>query len=287
MNTVELNFNAYDGGYFIEEAYKTLRTNFLFSGAEIKTVAFTSCDMNEGKTTVSFSLAYSLAELGKSVLFVDADIRESVLAARYANGAGKIGLSSFLSGQASWEDVLYHTQNEKLDVVFAGQTAPNPVELLDSAKLRNFIKQQRENYDYVLVDTPPLGLVIDCAVIAPFCDGTVMVINAGQDKSRDIRGVLTQLEKSGAHVIGAVMNHAQRRVNWLETLTGKPYYRKDYYSKGYYRHTAYDEEPKDGEKADAAPAEVSGAPAEEKNAGGKMASIKNMLSFRKTDKNNK
>ena len=112
------------------EAYKSLRTNIEFSGADKKVIVFTSCTPNEGKSTVSLSLAASLAEGEKKVLFIDADLRKSVLLGRHKVVGDLKGLSHFLSGQAELKDVITKTQDPNLSVIFAGVVPPNPAELL-------------------------------------------------------------------------------------------------------------------------------------------------------------
>ncbi len=192
--------------YFTKEAYTTLRTNLLFSGTNVRVIAVTSCMMHEGKSTVTLALAKSFFELGKRVLLIDADLRKSVLAA-HVEGFVEQGLSTYLSGQAEREDVVYKTQHEGLDIIFAGRFPPNPVELLDSIKMQELIREAREEYDVVLIDTPPLGMVVDCAVIAPNCDGTVLVLKANAVRARDALEIVKDLRDKGCTVLGAVVNH--------------------------------------------------------------------------------
>lgn len=117
--------------YRSSEAYKTLRTNIEFSGADKKVIVFTSCIPNEGKSTVTMGLAEALAEGEKRVLFIDADLRKSVLVGRY-KVTGKIkGLTHFLSGQSDAKDVIQKTQDSNLHMIFAGAIPPNPAELLE------------------------------------------------------------------------------------------------------------------------------------------------------------
>ena len=124
--------------YRSSEAYKTLRTNIEFSGADKKVIVLTSCTAGEGKSTVSLAVAASLAEGGKKVLFIDADLRKSVLAGRHRIGKNIKGLSHFLSGQAKFEDVLVKTSEPRLYAIFAGIIPPNPAELLESKTFREF-----------------------------------------------------------------------------------------------------------------------------------------------------
>ena len=212
MRPIELVFED-NSNYFIKEAFNTLRTNVLFSGVGIKTIVVTSCFAHEGKSTVSFEMARSLAEAGKRVLFVDADLRKSMMVARHTRERGIYGLSQLLSGQIGVEQAIYHSQLEGLDVVFSGPYPPNPTELVGQAAFKAFLDAERERYDYIIVDAPPLGLVIDAAVISSACDGAIMVINIGKVKNRAAQNVKEQLEKSGCKVLGVVLNQATRRRN--------------------------------------------------------------------------
>ena len=131
-NTEMVELILEEQSYFIREAYNTLRTNILFSGKDVKTIVITSCTANEGKTTVCVELAKSLAESGKRVLLMDADLRKSVMVSRYTKVRGLVGLSQVLSGQIEADDAIYKTQIKNLDVIFAGPYPPNPTELVGS-----------------------------------------------------------------------------------------------------------------------------------------------------------
>lgn len=206
MEQIKLKLPGADD-FFTQEAYKSLRTNIQFCGQDVKIIAFTSCGENEGKTTVSLHVAKSLAELDKKVLLIDADMRKSVMAGRNTNAKNAAGLSQVLTGLRSISDCLYSTQYPRLHILFAGKYPPNPVELLNSQYFARLLEEARKIYDYVIVDTPPLGLVIDAAVIAPRCDGTVLVLNTGKAHYSKAREVITQLEKSGSKILGVVRNN--------------------------------------------------------------------------------
>jgi len=209
MPKIELIYDDPNQNYFLREAYKTARTNFMFSGSGIKTVIVTSCQMSEGKSTVSLNLALSLAEFGKRVLLLDADLRKSIMA-NHIDAPLEKGFSHFLSGQAEWNEVVCQTQFEKLDVVFSGKTPPNPVELIGSDRMKRCLEDAREEYDYILIDSPPLGMVIDSAVLAPFCDGAILVLDTGRIPAREAQRVKAQLEKSGCRLLGVILNHTQK-----------------------------------------------------------------------------
>lgn len=190
--------------FFMQEAYKTLRTNLQFCGKDIQVIAITSCHENEGKTTISLNLARSLAELGKRVLVIDADMRKSVIAARHSNAKNPAGLSEVLTGMAVLSDCIYSTQVDKLHIIFAGQYPPNPVELLNGKYFAELIAETRKVFDYVIVDTPPLGRVIDSAVVAPLCDGVIMVLADKAVRRKQAKEVVEQLHKSGSKILGVV-----------------------------------------------------------------------------------
>ena len=208
-NKIDLKLPGMDE-YFTQEAYKVLRTNIQFCGKDVKTIAITSTGTNEGKTTISTHLAASLAELGKQVLLVDTDMRKSVMAGRYTNVTRPRGLSELLSGQCSVADALYEVEGRSMSVVFSGQYPPNPAELLSSSYFDQFLASAREIYDYILLDTAPLGMVVDAAVVASKCDGAVLVIG-GEVRYPQAQEVLDMLKKSGCRILGAVMNQVNSK----------------------------------------------------------------------------
>ena len=170
--------------FFTQEAFKALRTNLQFCGQDIHTVVITSCNENEGKTTITLQLAKSLSELDKRVLVIDADMRKSVMAGRNTSVEAPVGLSEVLTGLVAVKDCLYTTQCENLSIMFAGKYPPNPVELLGGPYFESLLQEARKVYDYVLIDVPPLGSVIDAAVVAAKCDGTILVISDNQVRYR-------------------------------------------------------------------------------------------------------
>ncbi len=209
MRTVELILDD-NKDYGTREAFNTLRTNILFSGRDVKTILITSCLANEGKSTVSFETAVGLARIGKKVLLIDADLRKSAYASRYTKETGLTGLSQYLSGQSELDGVLYATQIPTLNIIFSGPFPPNPTELVGASAFGELLKAEREHYDYILIDTPPLGLVIDAAVMATACDGVVLVIGAGSVSYHVAQRVTEQLKKSGCRILGAVLNQNRK-----------------------------------------------------------------------------
>lgn len=211
--------------FYAAESIKTLRTNLMFSGDGVCTVALTSYCASEGKTTISFQLAASLAQMGKRVLLMDADLRKSVLAKRLRVKGKVEGLSHYLSGMSTAGDLIYETDLPELFIMFAGVRVPNSAEVLGSAQFKRLIPALKETFDYVIVDAAPLGQVIDCAIIAPELDGVLMVIDVTRNSYKLERRIKQQLEKSGGKVLGAVLNR-------IDMKDKGGYYGKDY-SYGY------------------------------------------------------
>ena len=196
--------------YFCEEAYKSLRTNLLLCGSDKKVIALTSCTSGEGKSSVSLSLGISLAEAGKRVLLIEADMRKPVLAGRLGVTGVNCGLSHVLAGQAQMKDAVCAADIPDFYVMFAGAIPPNPTELLGNDILGRMIRALNRVYDYIIIDTPPLGRVIDCAVAARYCDGIILVVEADAISYRFAKEVKQQLEKTNCPVLGAVLNKCKR-----------------------------------------------------------------------------
>ncbi len=228
MKEVNLNLKKIEKDYRTNEAYKSLRTNIEFAGDENKVLVFTSCIPNEGKSSVALSLALSLSEAGKRVMFVDADLRKSVIAGRYHVRGELKGLSHFLAGRADIEEVLYQTDMNRLHIIFAGVVPPNPSELLGGKKFESLIASLRQTYDYVIIDAPPVGSVIDAAVISKNCDAAVLVISVNTVSHKFVQAAKEQMEKSDCHILGVVLN----KVDMDQNAYYGRYYGK-YYGKYY------------------------------------------------------
>ena len=222
--------------YARNEAFKSLRTNLSFCGADIKRVLLTSCTPNEGKSTTSFYLAKALADDGKKVIFIDADLRKSVLIGRLGAkaGTGKTikGLSHYLAGQSLLEDIICETNIPNLHMIFSGPVTPNPTELLGNQYMEKAMNELAEQVDYVIVDAPPLGSVIDALILTKVCDGSIMVIENNQISYRLAQNVKKQLVQGGCRVLGAILNKVDATKGYYNG-----YYKK-YYGK-YGRYGSY------------------------------------------------
>ena len=205
MQQIELQFNM-NMDYRMKEAFKTLRSNVEFCGSDVKIVSITSCTPNEGKSSVAMEMAKAFAEAGNKTLLVDADMRKSVLVGRYKTGAVRHGLSHCLIGKCSFEEAMCQTNVEGLHVIVAGPVPPNPSELLGSERFVTNLQDMKTYFDYIIVDTPPLGSVIDAAVVAKNCDGTIVVVENNAISYRFVQTVKGQLDKSGSRILGVVLN---------------------------------------------------------------------------------
>ncbi len=199
LKKVELDYKA-------KEAYKTLRTNVEFSGDNIQIVALTSCTPNEGKSSIAYELAASFAQNGKKALLIDADLRNSVLIRKHFKGKVRYGIVHYLVGKYGFDDVCCETNIKNLYIAFAGPVPPNPSELLGNKRFKAMLEEARHNYDIVIIDTPPLGSVIDSAIVAKQCDGVMMVIARGEISYRFAQKVKEQLEKAECRILGCILN---------------------------------------------------------------------------------
>lgn len=190
----------------MEEYYNSIRTNIQFSGRDLKVITLTSAQSGEGKSTTSVNLAISFARAGFRTLLIDADTRNSVMSGTFKSNERYQGLTSFLSGNAELSDVICDTSIDNLMILPAGQVPPNPTSLIQNDNFKSMIETVRGLYDYVIIDTPPLGLVIDAAILAHHSDASLLVVKAGADKRRTVTKLKEQLEQSGSVFLGVILN---------------------------------------------------------------------------------
>lgn len=190
----------------LEEYYNSIRTNIQFSGRDLKVITLTSAQTGEGKSTTAKNLAISFAKAGFRTLLIDADTRNSVMSGTFKSNERYQGLTSFLSGNAELSDVICDTSIDNLMIIPAGQVPPNPTSLIQNDNYKRMIETVRGLYDYVIIDTPPLGFVVDAAIIAHSSDASLLVVKAGADKRRTITKLKEQLEQSGSVFLGVILN---------------------------------------------------------------------------------
>lgn len=200
MDTVKFG-NIKKQSYTMKESLRALKTNIQFCGDDLQTILLTSSIPNEGKSTVTFELARSLTESGKSVLLIDSDMRKSVLVGRLRakteSGKEIQGLSHYLSGQRGLNDVLYATNIPGLFIIFSGPSVPNPTEILEKEYFDRLIEFGRERFDYVLIDCAPIGAAIDAALISKSCDGAILVVAQGMASRRMVTSVKNSWKHQG------------------------------------------------------------------------------------------
>ncbi len=219
--------------YYCTEALNTLCTNISYSGVEMKTVMVTSRYDKEGKSFVSMNLLRSLASLKKKVVLLDADMRCSDIIGRFRlkfEGNTSNGLAHYLSGMCPIDDIIYETDIEGAFFIPIGREITNPLPLLHSDEMRKLMEYLRESFDYVIVDTPPAGLIVDAIDIAKYCDGSLIVVSYKRGKLKDISEIKSMIEKTGCTVLGTVMNN----VDLKSISSRKYYYSSERYAAEYY-----------------------------------------------------
>lgn len=192
------------------EAYKTLGTNLRFASTSkgCKKIIITSAIPNEGKSTVATNLAITLAEGDAKVLLIDCDLRNSTLQRlmRRSTPMREMGLTSLLTGQASVEACITQNPKMKCDILLAGATLPNPVELLISPQMEALLSQLSESYDYIICDTPPVSIVTDAAALSRFCDGVILVVRQKLSTREQVHAAKRNLEAVQANILGTILS---------------------------------------------------------------------------------
>ena len=203
----KINLTAYnDPKSPISEAYRSIRTNLQFIGVdkEVKIVEVTSAVPNEGKSTTIASLAIVMAQSGKKTLLVDCDFRNPTQHKLF--GLKNKGFSNCIATGGDFHGFIQQIDQENLDILTSGPVAPNPSEILMSKRMQEFLDEVRANYDYVLIDTPPVMPVTDAAVLSTKIDGVILVIESGADKPELAQAAKERLEQAGANILGCILN---------------------------------------------------------------------------------
>lgn len=218
----------------VAENFRTIRTNLVFMSGEsaLHTIAVTSANPREGKTTVAANLAISLAQSGKRILIIDTDLRRPRIHRAFGLPNTR-GVTSVIAGQCTLSDAVQHSEVPSVEVLSSGPIPPNPSELLHRESFRQMMAEARRLYDIVIFDSPPLGAVIDAAVLGPQVDGVILVVRPGETTRQSVRAMMRQLADVGAKLLGAIVNGADtKRDRGYYAGAGYYYYRRDaaYYS---------------------------------------------------------
>ena len=212
MPTLEIAQKHLNFAKKAEEHYNALCTNIQLSGDDLKVLSISSVKPGEGKSTTSTNIAWAFARAGYNTLLVDADIRNSVMSGVFKSREKITGLTDFLAGTADLSNGLCDTNIENLFVIQAGPVSPNPTALLQSENFATMINTLRKYFDYVIVDTAPIGMVIDATIITQKCDASILVTASGETKRRDVLKVKEQLEQTGIPCLGVVLNKINTEV---------------------------------------------------------------------------
>jgi capsular exopolysaccharide synthesis family protein len=194
------------------EAYRMLRTNLIYARGRLgdfdmppKVIVLTSPGHGEGKSTTVANLGVSLAQAGKHTLILDCDLRRPAQHGIF-RARNLIGLVDILVGEQEPQEVWYEPI-PNLKLILTGPLPPNPAEILTSRRLTEFLGRVRQEFDYVLVDTPPMGLVSEAAALAANGDGVLLVLDSQHTRKGSLRQALRRLRSVGANVLGTVMNN--------------------------------------------------------------------------------
>ena len=170
----------------------------------------TSAEMSVGKSTISIALGMAMAESGKRTLIIDNDFRNPQVQLRLKI-RGNCSLPDVLSGRVPLENACIPTRLNNLYVLDLGsRRIHNSVDVLRSARYKHLIEQLKRMFDFIIIDTPPVGMFVDAALSAQLTDGAVFVVNAGKTNGKQVKEALAQLEKANVHVLGAVLNNVVR-----------------------------------------------------------------------------
>ena len=228
------------------EAYKLLRTNVLFalpSDKKCRVVGVTSSLRGDGKSTTAVNLAYTLAETGQRVLLIDADMRLPSIPKKIGI-APSPGLSNILVGMAESKSTVQPTGIlDSWYVLAAGDIPPNPSELLGSNQMEALLAHYAQDYDFIVVDLPPVNIVTDALVVSRFLDGLILVIREDYTERSAVNNCYRQLKQADVKILGVVLNAAKEAYGGYRRYKRYKYYK---YGKKYGRYSKYGKYRSDG-----------------------------------------
>ena len=229
MNKLEIR-NIPELPYYVTEALNQLRISLGFAGEDVRSIMITSSIPNEGKSFVSMQLWKMIAEVGNNVLLIDGDLRDSVMRKDYGlKMEGEFnGVVHALAGKCGFNDAIYSTNIPNAYLMPVELHVANPVNLLEGRQFNELLKQCREEFDYVLVDSPPIGVVADALTIGPHTDGCLLVVRSAFTPRKTVENSINLLQRSGIPILGTVLNRADM------SRKGAYYYNKYYNYSHYY-----------------------------------------------------
>lgn len=251
MNNKNQNVNDVEGktlltqklSFAATEAYKLLRTNLMFTlpdEQKCRIVGITSSARGEGKSTTAINLSYTLAETGKKVLLLDTDLRLPSIAKKLEIKSAP-GLTNVLAGTVDISSAICKSEQFKnWDILPSGDVPPNPTELLGSSQMKTLMEKFADNYDFIIVDLPPVNIVSDALIVSPLLDGMVIVVRENFAEHRELKNCKRLLGMSNVNVLGFVINMAAEDKSSYGKYKRQRYYRKYYKSYGYYSSSSQD-----------------------------------------------
>ncbi len=216
----------------IVEAYKAIRTNLLFalSTSENKVVVISSAEPNAGKSTSAANLAITMAQTGAKVLLIDGDMRRPSLHRTFRIKRTN-GLSMILSGLMPIEECICHDVAKGLDLIPSGTIPPNPSELLGSAAMENLLKKVGNQYDYIFIDMPPLGVVTDALILSSKVAGIALVCRQKQTTYEELQAAINSIGSVDARFLGVIITGVRRDLGSYGHYSKYRYYK--YYNYSY------------------------------------------------------
>lgn len=217
--------------YACNEALNTLCSNLTFMGKNVKKIMVTSCSAAEGKSFLTMNMLRSFAMLGKSAIFVSGDLRRSAVGERFGirfSLEKYQGITHYLAGLCEKEEIIYKTNIAGAYMIPVGRDVSNSLALLSTPRFSDLLHYLDSMFDIILVDAPPVGVLIDAAEISKACDGSVLVVSYNEVRRRDLVEAKRQLELAGSTVLGVVLNKVS-----FKSIINKKYYNKSYYTHYY------------------------------------------------------
>ena len=207
----DVKLNAEAVGFQIKESYKKARTNIAYSIVKkgCKMISFTSSAKSEVKTITSVNIAIALAQqVDTKVLIIDCDLRRPRVQSVLEIPVNK-GITNYLNFECEISDIIYNSKMDNLDAICCGTIPPNPSELLASDNMKDLVKELSNKYDYIIFDTPPIGVVIDALPIIKQTDGVVVVVRDNVTDITDYKKTIEILKRSEANIIGVIFNDVE------------------------------------------------------------------------------
>lgn len=229
-------------GYAGDEAINMICSSIMFAGKNVKRIAITSHEADDGKTFIATRIAHSMASRGKKTLLIDGDLRKASITWQYKVGHTAKGLAHLLSGQCALEEAVYSTNIPNLYLLPAGEPVKTPLPLLTSPDFDQLMEHFNDAYDLVIIDSPPIGVVIDAAEIARRCDGSLLVLHYNKQTKSALRHMQRLMEQTGTPIIGCILNLVAPK-----KLSQKRYYYR-YGSDYYYADTDHKKKGKSGSR---------------------------------------